>query len=101
MKKLLTIICALCLVMAFSMPAGAIDDIEDNQAAAALLGQTNQAQKGGEIDNDGLDLDTGPIAVNNDGNTIGNTDNSDASVTDQDSNSYNTDNSQDNDVATV
>jgi hypothetical protein len=70
MKKFLTIICSLCLVMAFAMPAAAVDDIQDNQAAAAFLGQTNQAQKGGEIDNDGLDVDTGDIAS---GNLSGNT----------------------------
>jgi len=65
MKKLLTIVCALCLVMAFSMPAGAVDDIEDNQAAIALLGQTNQAQDDATVDNDGLDVDTGDIASGN------------------------------------
>ena len=70
MKKLLTIICAFSLVLAFSMPAAAVDDIQDDQAAVALLGQTNQAQKGGEIDNDGLDVDTGDIAS---GNLSGNT----------------------------
>jgi hypothetical protein len=70
MKKLFTIICAFSLIMAFTLPAMALDDIEDNQAGVALLGQTNQAQKGGEIDNDGLDVDTGDIAS---GNLSGNT----------------------------
>jgi hypothetical protein len=81
MKKLLTIICALSLVTAFSMPAAAIEDIEDNQAGVALLGQTNQAQKGGEIDNDGLDLDTGDIASGNlSGNTTTTDDGDDVNV---------------------
>ena len=30
MKKLLTIICALCLVMAFSMPVAAQEPVEDD-----------------------------------------------------------------------
>jgi len=87
MRKLLTIVCALSLVIAFSMPASAIDDIEDNQAGVALLGQTNQAQKGGEIDNDGLDVDTGDIAS---GNSLDN-DTTDVDVTTGDLLSGNTD----------
>ncbi len=39
MKKLLTIICSLCLVMAFSMPAAAQDD---NPDAASLLTGANE-----------------------------------------------------------
>jgi hypothetical protein len=96
MKKLLTIICALSLVLAFSMPASAIDDIEDNQAGVALLGQTNQAQKGGEIDNDGLDVDTGDIAS---GNSLDN-DTTDVDVTTGDLLSGNTDDHSNNSTNT-
>jgi len=37
MKKLLTIICALSLIMAFTVPAMAIDDIEDNNAGCSFV----------------------------------------------------------------
>jgi hypothetical protein len=90
MKKLLTIFCALSLIMAFSVPAMALDDIEDNQAGVALLGQNNQAQKGGEIDNDGLDVDTGDILSNNsqdNSNTNNTTTNTDSSNKDYSDNS--------------
>ena len=78
MKKLLTIICAFSLIMAFTLPAMADTDVDvdDTQAALTFQGQTNQAMDNGTIDNDGLDVDTGDIAVDNDNNTIGNTDNS-------------------------
>jgi hypothetical protein len=82
--------------MAFTLPAMAVDDIEDNQAGVALLGQTNQAQKGGEIDNDGLDLDTGDIAS---GNSLDN-DTTDVDVTTGDLLSGNTDDHSNNSTNT-
>ena len=71
MKKLLTIICALCLVMAFSMPAGAVDDIEDNQAVLGTVGSaTAQAQ------DDALAIeDSGNFSGNLSGNTASDDDN--------------------------
>lgn len=82
MKKLLTIICALSLVLAFSMPAVALDDIEDNNTAAALLSpgaDTNLAGDDVSQDNDFLDYNStvGDVAS---GNFSGNSDNDDVDV---------------------
>ena len=75
MKKLLTIICALCLVMAFSMPAAALDDIEDNNASANLMSpgaDTNQAGDNICQDNDGIEsyVTVDDVASNNNNDTI-------------------------------
>jgi len=89
MKKLLTIICALSLILAFSMPAAAIDDIDPNVAVGDYNAQasdhTDQNINTGTIDNSetlsGKAQDAKYAAMDNgqNGDNI-NTDNSDNST---------------------